>query len=111
MDTPDYQQNEPDLNRILDRADQIGSILEACFPAMSALEPTKSREEVGGPGLIPHQVVTQVAETLTLVIAEILQSWLDAGSEREVTLEELGGVIEDHVRGWSNHPDNLDINP
>lgn len=43
-----------------------------------------------------------VADDLTMVVAEILQSWLDAGSEREVTEEEIGPIMRDHCRGWSH---------
>jgi hypothetical protein len=43
----------------------------------------------------------KVAEDITLVVAEILQSWLDAGSERDVTFEDLGPAITDHVKGWA----------
>ena len=50
---------------------------------------------------IPEEDVGEVADVITLVVAQILQSWLDAGSERDVTLEELGPHILDHVKGWT----------
>lgn len=51
---------------------------------------------------IPDADVPAIAEELSGVIAEVITWWLDAGSEREVTLEELTPVIEEHLRGWGS---------
>lgn len=58
-------------------------------------------EEPGMLTYIPRAGVEEIAEELTDFIAEVLQGWLDAGSERDVTYEELGPAIQDHVKGWS----------
>jgi hypothetical protein len=50
---------------------------------------------------VPTGGADEIADTITYVVAQILQSWLNAGSERDVTMEELGPAITDHVRGWT----------
>lgn len=50
---------------------------------------------------IREDAVDAIADELTSMIAEILQAYLDAGSERDVTHEELGPAIRDHVAGWT----------
>lgn len=75
-------------------ATAIGNLLAKEYPAVAA--PGANHK-----GFIPADGVVHVADEITLVIAEIIQSWLDAGSERDVTMEELGQSIEDHVAGWS----------
>jgi galactitol-specific phosphotransferase system IIC component len=83
----------PDLdsNLIISHASVIGNHLANVFPSVMS----------DGAQLIPANAVTPVADVITLVVAEILQAWLNAGSERDVTLEELGPAIEAHVRDWS----------
>jgi len=76
----------PDLNVMMARAHRIGNDLATEFPPVDRA--------------IPAEAVTTIADTITLIVAEILQSWIDAGSERDVTMEELGPAIEAHVRGW-----------
>ena len=78
-------------NRTL--ADAIGDNLRLAYPPNRAL-------------FVPAQHVEAIADEITAVVAEILQAWLDAGSERDVTFEELGPVILDHVKGWSDDPAN-----
>jgi len=53
------------------------------------------------PRHIPRDHVGAISEAITLCVAEILQAWLDAGSEREVTMEELLEPITLHVQDWS----------
>jgi hypothetical protein len=91
---------------ISDLVDGIAERLVRRWPA--AVEP---RQEPYGPDenewdaqLIPFEHAEQLGQVLTRMIAEILQAWLDAGSEREVTDEELGPVIVEHVWGWSSDP-------
>lgn len=86
----------PDLNALHDHARAIGDLLEATYPTV----------RIDSARLIPHQYTEEVATAITLVVAEILQSWLDAGSERDVTIEELGEPMIAHVFGWTDHPDN-----
>lgn len=73
------------------RARDIGRILERNFPTVTH----------DGANAIPYHAIQPVAHEITLVVANILQAWLDAGSERDVTLEELYSPIEDHVRDWA----------
>ena len=42
-----------------------------------------------------------ISEHLTGFIAEVLQAWLDAGSERDVTLENLYDPIHKEVGSWA----------
>jgi hypothetical protein len=53
--------------------------------------------------MIPYAACGAIAEQLTMVIAEVIQAWIDAGSERDVTLEELTPIIERHLVGWSDN--------
>lgn len=78
---------------VLARARLIGRGLEELYPR--TVDYTNSFH------LVPAEHVEAIADAITLVVAEILQAWLDAGSERDVTLEELGPAIRDHVKGWS----------
>lgn len=73
-------------NYIINSGQSIGQVLEHNYPAFDN-------------GIQPEHV-EEVADYITLVVAQILQAWLDAGSERDVTLEELGPHIEDHIRMW-----------
>lgn len=79
--------SELDMSSILDHAREIGKILEWQHPAIDRA--------------IPDEAVTPIADAITLVVAEIIQSWINAGSERDNTLEELGPAIEAHVRSWA----------
>lgn len=81
----------PDHNDVITFASTIGTILERHYPC-------PEDAPIGG---IPPAHVEAVSDYITLVVAEILQAWLGAGSEREVTLEELGPHVLDHVKGWS----------
>jgi hypothetical protein len=80
-------------NELHDLSSNIGAILAKEYPAV--LMP-----ECGMP-TVPVDHAEAIANDITMVVAEILQSWLDAGSERDVTLEILGPAIEDHVRYWA----------
>lgn len=55
-----------------------------------------------GCGGVVEGTVRAVTEDLVMVVAEIMQSWLDAGSEREVTFENeaLADGLMDEVNGW-----------
>lgn len=57
-------------------------------------------EELGW-GIMPSKHCDDIAEAFTTLIAEAITEWLDVGSEREATLEELGPVIAEHLLGWS----------
>lgn len=82
-----------DACQIVGHATMIGDLLEKNHPRVM-LDGT-------GCGAVPKADVKDVAGVITMVVAQILQSWLDAGSERDVTMEELGPVIEEHVDGWA----------
>lgn len=88
-------------NALHELATLAGGILEQRFPAVPFPD-----AGLDHPQAIPHQHVEELAEEITLIVAQIIQSWLDAGSERDVTLEELTEPIAEHLKGWSDHPDN-----
>jgi hypothetical protein len=75
-------------NEIIELANKIGELLVKQYPP--------------NPGTlgVPSQHAVFVSNDITAVVAEILQSYLDAGSERDVTIEELGPAIEAHVQSW-----------
>lgn len=56
--------------------------------------------------LVPVTAIDALAEMFQVAIAEAIQSWIDAGSERDVTMEneELFRVIRSELHGWSNDP-------
>jgi len=81
----------PNNNHILTLARQIGDELEHRYPTVT----------IDNAPAIPYDSVDALADDLALVLAEILQSWLDAGSERDVTLEELTDPIRQHLLGWT----------
>lgn len=94
------------MNPIIDAARLIGNELERTYPAVD-------NPDVGAPA-IPAEAVEDITETLQLVIAEVIQAWIDAGSEREVTLEcePLYLALRNHLYGWStavtdDNPDGL----
>ena len=78
---------------IYDEASKIGEALVELYPPNTKM-------------LVPAQHTPAIADQITYLVAEILQSYLDAGSERENTMEELGPVIEAHVKGWDDSPEN-----
>jgi hypothetical protein len=89
-------------NEVLRLAGDIGKLLEEGYPTVWVGERITDRVAEGeGCPMIPGEHYKDVAEMVTAVVAEIIQAWLDAGSEREVTLEELGPEIEEHIKGWS----------
>lgn len=75
----------------IEDAQRIGDDLEKAYPAID--EP------------FPHidpQHVEALADEITNVVSEILQSFLHAGSERDATNEEIRPAIETLVRSWSD---------
>ena len=62
--------------------------------------------EVNGALLIPHQKLDQVTEMIQEVIAEVVVTWIDAGSERDAVMEneKLRAAIREELLGWSNDP-------
>lgn len=79
------------MTRNREAAERMGHHLEFIFP---------QRITDGQPG-IPQEYVDDITDHITLYIAEILQAWLDAGSERENTQEELYTPIRDHIATWA----------
>lgn len=96
------QRDQEDPNILNGLSYLVGSVLAARYPMIEVDgEMKKVAEGELGCKMIPGEHYEKIAEELTLFLANVLQSWLDAGSERDVTMEELGPVIEEHVRGWS----------
>jgi hypothetical protein len=88
MTTEEEKMDHPILRENLNRlAQQTGTVLESAYPAVNRA--------------IPNEAVDSVSEHLTGFIAEVLQAWLDAGSERDVTLENLYDPIRREVASWS----------
>lgn len=93
--------------RVLFMAGEIGTMLAKEHGRVSAIDGHVMLTQDGrdglwenGPGAIPPGAGEAVADAIVSVVAEILQAWLDAGSEREVTDEQIGECITDHVLGW-----------
>lgn len=79
-----------------DLAGQIGMNMARVWPAVAP-----SEGEIAC--AVPADKVEVIAEVMMAVVAEMLQAWLNAGSEREVTLEneDLRQMLVDKVRSWS----------
>jgi hypothetical protein len=90
------QENHMGEQWIRNHASSIGVHLEHRYPR------TEGR-------FIPQNHVEDIAIALQGVIAEVIQAWIDAGSERDVTMEneELFRAIYDELKGWSDHPANI----
>ena len=81
----------------LEHARSMGRLLLLKWPAT---------EVPMGPGLTPQQVVPkahadEIADLITLGVAEMIQAYIDAGSEREVTMENLGPHIAEEIHSWT----------
>lgn len=76
----------------------VGDALARQFPPLH--HPTN------GP-CIPFNHLDAITEGFMLVIAEAIQSWIDAGSEREAVMEaeDLHAAIHDELRSWSSNPE------
>src|SRR5215470_5403835 len=82
---------EPDVVEAIDKAaNMLADAFVAHAPAMNAR-------------MIPADHLDAITEGLVQVIAEVIQVWIDAGSEREVTMENEGlfRAIRDELAGWS----------
>lgn len=73
----------------------VGTVLESKFPARNRM--------------IPHEAVDPIANAIQMIVAEAIQAWIDAGSERDAVMEneQLHNALVAEVFGWSDHPDNL----
>ena len=89
-------------NTIIAHAKAIGDELERTYPAAhtTVTKVSGMDYEYTYPH-VPAEHAEAIADHIALVVAEILQSWLDAGSERDSTLEDLGPAILNHVKGWT----------
>jgi len=79
---------------IREAADKLGKLLTFYYPP----EPLEFSPEQGS---IPDYGVPMIAWALTEVIAEVLQSYLNAGSESDAIHENLGPKITAEIREWS----------
>lgn len=71
----------------------IGQILSNAVPPVP----------VEGAQGIPGEFVDDLAECFLIVIAEAIQSWIDAGSERDVTMgnDDLFNALRNELKSWS----------
>jgi len=75
-------------------ADLIGKMLTSQFPP----DPLEFSPYQGS---IPDDAVPLIAWALTAVVAEVLQSYLNAGSESDAIHESLGPMMEAEIREWA----------
>lgn len=102
MDTDEMNE---DWQKLRPHAVEIGHILSERYHAVNVGTPAYPV------GVIPQGAVEPITDQLVTVIAEVIQSWIDAGSEREVTMENetLHQAIYDELKGWSDHKDNAPV--
>lgn len=80
------------FDRTVEKAtDQLADAIRKEFPPTS----------LDGRPCIPSNYAANIADVLTTVVAEVVQAYIDAGSERDATFEELGPAILDHINGWT----------
>jgi hypothetical protein len=88
-------ESDPDVSKAIDEAATIlGKALTDKAPPVA--------REVGK--FIPAEHLDLITESLVAMIAETIQAWIDAGSERDAVMEnyELYDTIRAELRGWSN---------
>lgn len=73
-------------------ADLVGKVIEERIPQESG---SLSH------GFVPDRAVEPLTDAIVTFAAELLQTYLDAGSERDVTDEDLRPTIEKHVKEWT----------
>lgn len=78
-------------NLLRDHAQAIGNHLADVYPPAY-------RE---GYPTVPSEHLDAITEEVTLVVAEIIQAWIDAGSERDAVMEELSPHIRNELKGWT----------
>lgn len=90
----DQEQMNQDWQEIRPHAVQIGNILKRSYPYR--IYPVNRA--------VPRKHVEEITVQLQTVIAEVLQAWLEAGSERDVTMENetLYRAIYDELASWSD---------
>jgi hypothetical protein len=83
-----------------------GAIREHGYQIGLEMATITPRVEIDGARLIPADHLADITEMLVLAIAEAIQPWIDAGSERDAVMEneELHAVILEELKGWSNKP-------
>lgn len=91
----DHEHMNKDWQSMRPHVEAIADILSKRYPAV----PHRMDDSIP---TIPSKYCEAIATQLTMVVAEVIQSWIDAGSERDVTLEELQPEIEKHLIGWSD---------
>lgn len=93
----DLKYAHQDLFRIIGGA--LGMVLREEYPPVTLPQMTV-------PQAIPVEAIVPMVEGFQILIAEFIQAWIDAGSEREVTMEndELFEAIRNELLGWSDAP-------
>jgi hypothetical protein len=76
-------------------ADQIAKVLTAQYPPVPV--PDSPHQ-----GMVPAEGIENIAWALTEVVAQVLQSYLNAGSESDAIHEGLGERMEQEVKDWSS---------
>ena len=87
------------VNMLSPVARKCADKLVEAIDANEALKPVPvPNQDVTG---LPAAAVPVLATVLTEIVAEVIQYYIDAGSERDVTHECLGPAIENELWGWS----------
>jgi hypothetical protein len=73
--------------------------------ALTSLYPPVSMDDDGPTNCIPDPAVPIIALAVMTLVAEVLQAYIDAGSEREVTMENeiLYSALEGEIGGWGDN--------
>ena len=75
-----------------------------CGEDITALIPPVPMPNGVGGGLIPDPAVPIIAEAIMSFTAEVIQAYIDAGSERDATMENetLFAALEGEIGGWGD---------
>jgi len=90
-------------NIFMEAGRKCGDSLTDFFPPVPVVAEDPAPHEVCPMG-IPDPAVPVICEAVMTFVAELIQSYIDAGSEREATMENevLFQALEGEIGGWAD---------
>jgi len=84
------------MRAVVDHGRALGHYLAGQYPPVV----------MEGLSVIPDAAVPRFCDAIMVVVAEVIQAYIDAGSEREATMEneDLWHCLEGEFGGWAGNP-------